>query len=102
LGKNGLVLYNYPEDALMPGELCDTNQKSKGISDLTLCERGVLSDTLKDGSLTLKCFHAKDYPHRLLVSHDPVIYGEAPGPHSPHAFGHCLFVNGHIDRKGPS
>jgi len=86
----------------MPGELCDTNQKSKGINDLTLCEHGVLSDALKDGSLTLKRFHAKDYPCRLLASCDPVIYGEAPGPHSPHTFRRCLFVNGCIDRKGPS
>jgi hypothetical protein len=102
LGKNGLVLYNYPEDALMPGELRDMNQKSKGINDLTLRERGVLSDALKDGSLTLKHFHAKDYPHRLLASCNPVIYGKAPGPHSPHEFGCRLFVNGRIDRKGPS
>ncbi|KAG1718221.1 hypothetical protein EDB19DRAFT_1612279, partial [Suillus lakei] len=56
--ENGCVLYNYPEDALMPGELRDTNQKSKGINDLTLRERGVLSDALKDGSLTLKRFRA--------------------------------------------
>ncbi|KAG2340891.1 hypothetical protein BDR05DRAFT_888964, partial [Suillus weaverae] len=101
LGKNGSVLYNYPENALMPGELRDTNHKSKGINDLTLREHGVLSDALKDGSLTLKRFHAKDYPCRLLASRDPVIYGEAPGPHSLHTFGHRLFVNGHIDRKGP-
>ncbi|KAG1845652.1 hypothetical protein F4604DRAFT_1549131, partial [Suillus subluteus] len=102
LGKNGLVLYNYPEDALMPGELRDTNQKSKGINDLTLRERGVLSDALKDGSLTLKRFRAKDFPRSLLASCKPVIYGEAPGPESPHAFRCRMFVNGRIDQKGPS
>ncbi|KAG1740563.1 hypothetical protein EDD22DRAFT_741253, partial [Suillus occidentalis] len=87
LGKNGLVLYNYPEDALMPGELCNINHKSKGINDLTLHERGMLSDALKDGSLTLKRFRAKDFVCSLLASRKPVIYGKAPGPESPHVFG---------------
>ncbi|KAG1758872.1 hypothetical protein EDD22DRAFT_750862, partial [Suillus occidentalis] len=102
LGKNGYVLYNYPEDALMPGEIRNTLQRSKGISDLTLRERGVLSDALKDGSLTLKRLNTKDSPRRLLASREPVIYGEAPGPDSPHAYGRRMFVNCRIDRKGPS
>ncbi|KAG1888273.1 hypothetical protein F4604DRAFT_1548234, partial [Suillus subluteus] len=100
LGNRGCILSNYPDNILMPGEKRDTLTRSKGIHDLTLRERGVLANALKDNSLTLHHVADNDARQRLLSSRDPVIYREAPSAESPHSCGRRQFFNCQIDRKG--
>ncbi|KAG1898087.1 uncharacterized protein F5891DRAFT_1191390 [Suillus fuscotomentosus] len=76
LEKHGFVLHNYPENTLMPGERHNTLRKSKGIHDLTLCERGVLADALKDDFADS---HIDWNGHRRLRLHNT-----SPAPSRPH------------------
>ncbi|KAG1805287.1 hypothetical protein EV424DRAFT_1305442, partial [Suillus variegatus] len=100
LGNRGCILRNYPDNTLMPGERRTTLTTSKGIHDLTLRERSVLVDALKNDLLTLQHVTDHDAHRRLLFSRDPVIYGEAPSAESPHSHGRRQFLDCRIDRRG--
>lgn len=83
----------------MPGERRATLAKSKGIHDLSLHERRVLANALKDDVLTVKSV-AIDARKSLMASRDPIIVGEVPFADSPHTRGRQGFANGKIDRCG--
>ncbi|KAG0694538.1 hypothetical protein DFH29DRAFT_767301, partial [Suillus ampliporus] len=100
LAQRGCIIHNYPENVLMPGERRVTLAKSKGIHDLTLSSRAVLTDALKNNSLTVQHTTTESTCQRLLASREPIILGEAPAPESPHTHGRRVFVDGRIDRKG--
>ncbi|KAG1897284.1 uncharacterized protein F5891DRAFT_921674, partial [Suillus fuscotomentosus] len=99
LAYHGCILGNYLENILMPGERRATLAKSKGIHDLSLHERRILANALKDDVLTIKSV-AVDAHKTLMASRDPVIVGEAPLADSPHTRGRRGFANGKIDRRG--
>jgi hypothetical protein len=100
LAKRGYVIHNYPEHTLMPGEKRTTLVQSKGVHDLSLRERDVLANALKDNSLTIQHLTTDEARRRLLRSHDPVIIGEAPGSESQYSHGRRQFFDSRIDRKG--
>ncbi|KAG1896265.1 uncharacterized protein F5891DRAFT_934019, partial [Suillus fuscotomentosus] len=100
LAKRGYVLQHYPENVLMPGERRATLAKSKGIHDLTLRERQIFADALKNNLLTVKTITGKDARAKLVASRRPVIVGEAPAPDSNNRRGWCWFANGRLDRRG--
>lgn len=84
----------------MPGEKRSSLHKSKGIHDLTLREQAILVYALQNDTLTIQPIATDKARQRILTSRDPAIFGEAPGPESPHSRGRRGFVNGRIDWKG--
>ncbi|KAG2115499.1 hypothetical protein DEU56DRAFT_919410 [Suillus clintonianus] len=81
LARRGYILENYPENILMPGERRATLAKSKGIHDLSIHERRVLADALKNNSLTVKTV-TTDALENLMASRVPVV-GEEIGMQTP-------------------
>ncbi|KAG1769329.1 hypothetical protein EDD22DRAFT_744983, partial [Suillus occidentalis] len=100
LAQRGLVLHNYPDNVLLPGEKRATLLRSKGIHDLTLANQATLADALRHGLLTIQHTTASNTCRRLRASREPVILGEAPPPESTHTHGRRAFADGRIDRKG--
>ncbi|KAG1843327.1 hypothetical protein F4604DRAFT_1689567 [Suillus subluteus] len=88
------------KNMLMPSETCDTLVKSKGIHDLTLRERRVLGDALKNNTLTVKHTTTNAARARLLASCGPIIIGETPESGSRNSCGRHMFANGRIDKQG--
>ncbi|KAG1860859.1 hypothetical protein F4604DRAFT_1684336 [Suillus subluteus] len=99
LAHRGCILKNYLEKILMPGERRATLAKSKGIHDLSLHERCILADALKNDVLTVKSV-ATDAYKSLMASRVPIIVGEAPPADSPYTRRRQGFANGRIDRLG--
>ncbi|KIJ57799.1 hypothetical protein HYDPIDRAFT_103826, partial [Hydnomerulius pinastri MD-312] len=103
LAKSGIVCYNYPGLASLPGEERQRKPKggSKGISDLTLAECSILvnalSDTSGDG---LHFKHVPELKADLMASRIPVIHGAAPDHNSPLAHAKRMFSNLKCDHKG--
>ncbi|KAG2092116.1 uncharacterized protein F5147DRAFT_537544, partial [Suillus discolor] len=93
LAHHGCILQHYPENVLMPGEKRATLIKSKGIHDLSLRERQVFVDALKNNLLTIKTVTRQGALAKLIVSHSPVIIEEAPAPHSNHTHGRQWYAN---------
>ncbi|KAG1855714.1 hypothetical protein DFJ58DRAFT_623455, partial [Suillus subalutaceus] len=100
LAKRSCVIHNYPEHTLMPSEKCTALTRGKGIHDLSLHEREVLANALKDNSLTLEHITTDHARRKLLGLREPVIYGEAPGAESLYSRGRRQFCDSRIDRKG--
>ncbi|KAG2114866.1 hypothetical protein DEU56DRAFT_705592, partial [Suillus clintonianus] len=99
LAHRGCTLHHYPENVLMPGEKRPTLVKSKGIHDLTIHERDLLTDALRNNSITVQ--HINNNTRRqIMISREPIIFGEAPEYDSQDLRGRRAFLNGRIDRKG--
>lgn len=94
LARRGYVLQHYPENVLMPGEKRDTLIRSKGIHDLSLRERQVFANALKNNLLTVKTITRQRALAHLMASRSPVIIEEAPASHSVHKRGQCWYANG--------
>ncbi|KAG2092830.1 uncharacterized protein F5147DRAFT_551765, partial [Suillus discolor] len=91
---------NYPDETLMPGKLCPSLSRTKGIHDLSHQHRANLINHLKAGTLTIRAVVSNAARIRLTTSKDPVIIGDAPSACSMHSHGQCAFADGRIDRKG--
>lgn len=100
LARRGYILQNYPEDVLMPGEKRATLTKSKGIHNLSLHERRVFADALKNDLLTIKTITKQGALAHLMASHSPVIVEEVPAPHSAYTRGRRWYANGRFDQQG--
>ncbi|KAG1775773.1 hypothetical protein EV702DRAFT_940069, partial [Suillus placidus] len=100
LARCGCILHHYPENILMPGERRPSLVKSKGIQDLTLCERDILTDALRTNSITVQHITADNAHRAIMASHEPIICGEAPEYDSQNLHGRHAFLNGRINRKG--
>ncbi|KAG2154224.1 uncharacterized protein EDB93DRAFT_1081597 [Suillus bovinus] len=87
LARHGYILQHYPENVLMPGEKCATLIRSKGIHDLSLHERQVFANALKNNLLTIKTITRQRALAHLMASHSPMIIEEAPASHSMHKCG---------------
>lgn len=86
----------------MPGERRPTLAKSKGIHDLTVHEQDLLADALKMNSITVQQVSSDKAHHKIMTSHAPIIFREAPQWDSQNLHGRRAFLNGQIDRKGLS
>ncbi|KAG1877144.1 hypothetical protein C8R48DRAFT_768693 [Suillus tomentosus] len=100
LTRRGYILQHYPEDVLMPGKKHTSLVKSKGIHDLSLCERRVFADALKNNMLTIKMLTKPGTLANLSASRRPVIMEEAPAPHSNYTHGRHWYANGRCDWLG--
>ncbi|KAI5981523.1 hypothetical protein EDD15DRAFT_2379435 [Pisolithus albus] len=103
LARSSVVCYNFPDNVLFPGEERHPHPKSgsKGISDLTLAECGILIAALTDKSKNGLHFVVKPDAHdALYYSRSPVIYGAPPDSDSKHAFAKRMYANLKCDRNG--
>jgi len=61
LASSGLILLNWPDGVMFPGEECHSRTMPKGISDLTLAECSKLLAAMNDtGESQL---HLRSVPH---------------------------------------
>ncbi|KAF9222815.1 hypothetical protein BS17DRAFT_767572 [Gyrodon lividus] len=58
LVEKGLVIEGYPNDVLMPSELCNPGAQTKGINNLMLAEKHLLVAAIRTGKLVIR--HAWD------------------------------------------
>ncbi|KAI6097712.1 hypothetical protein EDD16DRAFT_1494869 [Pisolithus croceorrhizus] len=119
LASSELILVNWPEGVMFPGEEHASHTMSKGISDLTRVECSKLLAALNDtedtrlhiqsvlqhkGTYMCHMIHNKTTNTEkavLISSEEPVIIGAAPPYNSNKSQGKCMFCNLKTDQLGP-
>ncbi|KAI5989987.1 hypothetical protein EDD15DRAFT_2145415, partial [Pisolithus albus] len=97
LASSELVLVNWPEGVMFPGEERASHTMPKGISDLTRAECSKLLAALNDTEDTRLHIRSKA---ALISSEEPVIIGAAPPHDSNKIRGKRMFCNLKTDRLG--
>ncbi|KAI6100358.1 hypothetical protein F5141DRAFT_981798, partial [Pisolithus sp. B1] len=97
LAASELVLVNWPEGVMFPGEERASRTMPKGISDLMRAECSKLLAALNDTEDTRLHIRSKA---ALISSEEPVIIGAAPPHDSNKSRGKHMFCNLKTDRLG--
>ncbi|KAF8440919.1 hypothetical protein L210DRAFT_870522, partial [Boletus edulis BED1] len=102
LASQGMVLEGWPPGVLMPGQLCNTSARTKGIVDLSQADHHRLHQALLDGDINIIKVEGKVLitdPLTDLLS--PVIIGAPPPADSNLQNALYMYVCGYINYEGP-